>query len=252
MTKIVSEFPPYQLATDDARSDEDLLSEKLAVTAGNTATLWGYVTNVEDFADDQGNPCPPAPGTGAPGHDHSGGYYGRPLFRSVFTLNLNVYDEAGFTSVGADLAYQRSSWGIRRTNIGVGLTAKAGHGSREMSIVPVPVPGCCPLRGAYNALAIMADWEWDDAHSLNSADTATLRILNLTTGHAIEFDVDPDSFSMQRFQSDPSDDPSTLLLMAPGRLNMITAEMVVTLDSGGTSRDAIGYLTALEGGVVET
>lgn len=83
-----SQWPPGALRKTIAQNEQPLLAEIATVLAGNAAAVVGHTVGGADLQEGDPNHAPRNP-SGDVGHDHSGGEFGRPLFRSVASFHLD-------------------------------------------------------------------------------------------------------------------------------------------------------------------
>lgn len=245
MPKITSPFPPVPIDRDATQTDEDALVDLVRTAAGNVATLYGVVLGPDEIADNTPNPAPLAPGHSIRTHDHSGGWYGRPLRRTIYSVNMGEgQDLSSFISKNA------RNWFFSRSGMADGT--KAIPTGKGFQAFPVAVPGCDPIEGAYNTLQTRAQVWVDSVDTLLAADTVTLRVLNVTTGHEVTFDVTTNTTGEQLFISSASDNPSTLLNMKVGAINMLIVDFLVELTGTGGTRSVSMQVMDFQLSVLET
>ena len=247
MPLITSPWPPQPLDRAHTQTDADLVMEHARVSGGNAATLYGYLTGVEEVGDNTPNPAPPAPGHGLRCHDHSGGDFGRPLFRPIWAHSGGE----GQAYAGGNLSVQANAWVFFEG----GLIDGALEVTDGLNFSPfgVQVPGCDPEIGAYAHLGVQGKAYWGSSNTLVTGDVVTFNLYNFATGHKVSWQLDETlSSSSEDFASDNTNDPSELLETVPGELNLVRAYFEVNCAGSGSSRAVEVELSELELGVYET
>lgn len=242
MTLARGSFPPLPFRTLSCRSQQPAIAEIAARLGGNLTTHVGHVVGGDDVAGTP-NPAPVNP-SGDRGHDHSGGDYGRPLFRSVATIDFNggAFDLVGWTP--GPRAHQKTH-----------SATAGGTTTRELhtSTIAVWVPPCDPQPevGAYAWLGVGVSINLT-ATALGASDTAAVLVRNLTRGLPVtEVSVGIGG----ALTSSPaelwawSDANAERLPASPGRMNVLQVSTSVTRAAGGSSRGCTLRLDALELGV---
>lgn len=227
------------------RTDEDLTLEHLRVPAGNAATHYAFATGTTDLGDNSPSLAPPAPGHGLRCEDHSGGEYGRPLFRTIYTHASGLGQEYNSG------ALSRQSLAARFFEGGVTDGERSTASGFNFAPFLVYVPGCDKIHGAYAHLGIIAVVYVDTLNTLVSGDELKLHIANLTAGSSVVFDVDETGSGAEGFFSDASNTPSELLSTVPGRPNLCRAWLELYAAGTGGTRVVDVILTELEFGVYE-
>lgn len=235
-------FPPLPFRSLSCKSQQPAIAEIAARLGGNLTTHVGHVVGGDDVAGTP-NPAPVNP-SGDRGHDHSGGDYGRPLFRSVATLDFNggAFDLAGWHP--APRAHQKD-----HPATAGGTTTRETH----TGFFALWVPPCDPQPdvGAYAWLGVGCGITLT-ATALGAGDTASVLVRNVTRGApATEVGVSIGG----ALTSSPaelwawSDADAERLPVTPGRMNLLQVSTSVVRAAGGSARGCTLRLDSLELGV---
>lgn len=241
-TKSISVFPPSPVQHAKTQNNDDALAEIVRSLSGNAATLHGHIVGGDSLDTATINAAPLNPGSSQRGHDHSGGLYGSPLFRTVASLQL------------ADT----STYGTIATNDGLQTFDIGSLSSTDIYIATVPVragvwvPGCDPgPLGAYSRLGLRVLWYVSSGGGLKTDDILRLRVQNSTTGSQVLLDLDG-------FAAAPSGDytyesaSTERLLMRPGALNQIAMRAEFETSATAGTRTLVFTLSNVEFGVYTT
>ena len=242
MTIITARWPPTPVPYARGQNEEAGLAELLMQTAANTASIVGHTVGGQRLVDAD-NPAPINP-SGDFGHDHSGGEFGRPLFRSVASISFAPVVSSTYLAGPA-------------RSVRLHVTDMAGSATNQSNApqVLVWVPPCDAKVGAYVWLGVAA--------ALNLEATA------LVSGDAIEFVVrsrhprlaalegaerrltvsSPTSTGSKVVTSSTSADR---LRVVPGAMNPIELLARVVRTSGGSNRGCRLRVDELELGVHST
>jgi len=204
-------------------------SEVLTVPAANTATMADHVNGLGTY----GAPLNPS---GDVGHDHSGGYFGRPMFISVVSTTLNP----NITTTGV---VQPAKFYL------LGAENSAGGTSTLLNGQPVPVwiPPCDPKSGAYVQMAVRFTARvWTT--TLVSSDTVSIIVKVNDDSHTFSLS-NPHVTGVRTFASSSS---SELIATDPGAVNNVSFSTNVVRAAGGSSRGFGLYLEEIEFGVFST
>lgn len=241
-------WPPFPLPKTTMQNLEVGIVEVLRVAAVDTALITGHTFGDTELASGVPNAAP-LNGHGEPGHDHSGGEWGRPFYRSLATMcldNFNTYDSAGFESGPAPFAHgHENAAGGDTTSI---------PGSWE---VPIWVPPCDPENGAYRELGIHLTFNVS-VTSLVAADKIIWRFKQETPGMrtprgtTIRASLQGTGYNSTGQYTLSSSGAASRILMLPGAMNVLSLQSDIVRDSGGSSRAATFQLIDLEFGVYET
>lgn len=243
MSKIIGDWPCKQPRHADAWSDADARVDLARQLAGNALAMYGHTMAPAILP---GNTMYPpdmvSPATGTPGHTHSGGRDGRPLFRTVCALELAGYTPASGVSTNTAAA------GFIWTSAPASVTYNA-----RTPYIPVWVPQCDPMSGAYVVLGVLAICNIRTATNVQATDTLTLTVENLTsqaTRSVAEDFSDPSTTGIQHL----STFGSKVLPVTPGAINLLRLSIDYDPDSGASSsaRTLEGEVMALELGVALT
>ena len=159
MTIVTNKWPPMPLGKKATQNEEIGFADLPQTIAGNAATIKGHICG-GDVVIDAPNPAPLNP-SGDYGHDHSGGSYGRGIYKSIATVTFD------------DGSWYNSTLGINkltgdaRTILGNALNNDSGDyikpvfliselgvggetiGTTNFKDFAVWVPPCDLQRGAY-------------------------------------------------------------------------------------------------------
>lgn len=246
MSTVQTTWPPYPTLHSRSQNLEPLENEVVRNPAANLTLLEGHINGAERVGN-IGNPAPLNP-SGELGHDHSGGDFGPPLFRSICT----VHSDGGET-------YSSNVAGVTEPNVLVLLQffealalGKVGARSSPVHEFHPWVPPCVPLTGAYQNLSVCAVLTSDGA--LDAADSVWLRITN---EHRLLRKAGGDYPYMKLAISSPgasgvrtdSSGSTERLLTVPGGINPLKVELEVDIHNSGSPRTPYFQLLHLDLGV---
>lgn len=161
MTSAHSPWVPSQLINTRTKNGSGAIAEIPSTLAGNTATMLAHLLG--SGLSDNSQILPPKNGMGSYGHDHSGGVFGKPFYRSIARFNMDA-----FTSYNAEFsdgsAENKFAFDSKGANVTSSLTGPLLH---------FWVPPCDPVNGAYVNLGIVTSFK--------------IRSTTLVTGDSIDF-----------------------------------------------------------------
>lgn len=241
MTRTIGLFPPAHLGLARVQNGAPGLADIPRTLAGNSATLKGLISGGATVGSANAAPNPtPRNWSGDFGHDHSGGYFGRPLLRSIATVHLGQI--AASSIAGATLDEVQPP------------TAGADATTRSLVRGPsVWVPPCDPHCGAYRELGVTIRVEIVST-SLEAGDVLTVGVIDYTTtarerlARADLVILDRDSTGVRVAESGAG----AKLRAIPGALNSIGFLVSISRDGTAGDRTATVRLLDLELGVFES
>lgn len=241
MTLARTSYPPRMLYHADTRSQAPCVAEIGALLGANLTTHKGHSSGGVLIGDTP-NSAPLNP-SGDYGHDHSGGEYGRAIFRSIATLDF------GGGAYGSNMLVGPRAYAVEHEAVAASVPTLVGGGTFR-----IWVPPCDPAIGvgAYAALASLSLVEIVST-ALRAADVVTLQLLQVTPRApsaevSIELDGDPSSTGYLQGTSDAGE----LLPTLPGAFNTIQWRILVDREGAGSPRGALFRLDDLELGVFST
>ena len=193
------------------QSNADALSDVVRTLSANVAVLKGYIDGGDQIDSDTANPAPLSPGQSLPGHDHSGGWFGRPFHVCLATFNTGDNDFNNSFFSGQNNA---GSFGF------ISVAANESQTVQWPGVFPLWVPGCDPGRaGAYSRLAasVIAGATFESGTQSN--DEIEIRLYNRTSGDKITLTKTGGLASTIWSLWTSSDDER--LRMVPGRVNHV-------------------------------
>lgn len=230
MSTIHARWPTNPTSYKRCRNGEVAYSDVMAVPAANAATINAWVNGINGY----GSPLNPS---GEYGHDHSGGHFGRPIWRSVASLSLHG------PQGDPDLYYPERFSFYQVPNEAGGVVSTA-----EFSPTAIWVPPCDPVSGAYAKLGITARFNIVSTN-LSASDSIQMGF-TLGDGARVSTNLsNPNLSGIRSFQT-----PSLSDRIAPGRVgasNLVTIDMVVTRAAGGVSRGCRVDVHEIEFGVYQ-
>ena len=241
MSTLTSRWPPVPLPFARGQNEEPGLSELLAQTAANSATLWGH-TNGGQLVGDVANPAPLNP-SGDHGHDHSGGDFGKALFRSLLTVTFDDGEVYNPTEIQGGVNY-----GVIPVADAADSVINYGQHHRWVAIW---VPPCDPLTGAYVDLGVHVAARLQTT-ALLAGDTLQLQAWRKRSDTSaantlVSFTLpNPNSTGDKRAES------GSRLSVIPGALNLIYFRVRVERTTGGAVRGCTLAIKDIEIGVYET
>lgn len=239
MSTITGPWPPSQLPTERAKHGEPLLADVVRVPAANVALYEAHTMGKDTVGTTPSTT--PLNGAGTRGHDHSGGEFGRPLFRSIYTTSL---DDGGNVSSNIVSSGERPGRVIISGDAGDDVVAQMN----QPLFVWVPP---CPAGGAYDNVAVYCVIKHDST-SLDAADDLKIRLRNEFPGYqrSCVFDLSETSTSAQRVGTSGQTERLELL---PGIVNPVRVEYELDLAASPSgSRSATIDILQIEIGVYES
>lgn len=245
-TKATSLWPVQGLTRQQIVNNAEANADIARVLAGNTATLWGHTVGGAMLDDYTPNPAPPAPGTGVPGHDHSGGLFGAPLRRTIAHLDLGVGHEG---EPSTDIDGNEDDAPLRFSFTSISASTVDDEFPSTMRI-PVWIPHGDPgPAGAYGMLGVRIFAFLDTSTNTASGDELRFTVRNETTGGEVEV-ADATITGTSSYKIAQSTGTSDLLKMQPGELNILRVTRIrLTTVAGGSARTVEGLVSSLEFGV---
>jgi len=238
MTIVTSRWLPLPLPYARGQNAEPGLSELITQSAANLATHEGHIRGGATVGGVE-NSAPLNP-SGDYGHDHSGGDFGRPFFRSVFTATLA--NGQWYSS-----AIKTGDPNNAQVDNGAGGTTTL---SRRTIDVYAAIPPCDPGKGAYRSLGLYATFGMPDT-SLVSTDVLSVDVwvgdADAPPSGAPNFVID--SPHVDLVVKAISSGASTRILVKPGAINRIRLRPKVVRAAGGSSRGCTLYVHEVELGV---
>jgi hypothetical protein len=237
MTIVTSRWLPLPLPYARGQNAEPGLSELITQSAANLATHEGHIRGGATVGGVE-NSAPLNP-SGDYGHDHSGGEFGRPFFRSICTAtggNGATYNNTqivnGFPNY---LTLDDEAGGV--------TTVGRNHD------VYVAVPPCDPAKGAYRSLGLFV--------------AVHLQVTALLSGDTLSLDVwvdngDGPPAGVPNFVLTAADTvgvktvssgASTRITVRPGAINRLRIRPKVVRAAGGSARGARLVVNEAELGV---
>lgn len=247
MTKLTSRWPPVPLPYARGQTAEPGLADLMSVDAACLMTLHGHTVGGEMLGNssDTPNPAPINP-AGEYGHDHSGGWFGKALFRTIATTTFD--DGATFNS--AEIA-----GGVHYGAIDV---ANAAGSENNFGTLPrrffAFVPPCDPVDGAYRELGIHITARLI-VTALDASDSLIIQAWRSSEG---SFDpiLDKADFTLSApnttGEKTAASGATTTLRVIPGAVNYFGLRVRVERVAGGASRGCRIELQEIELGVYET
>lgn len=235
MAILTARWPPYPLPFQRGQNCQPGMSELLAQSSANLATLYGHINGGATVGGTP-NPAPINP-SGDYGHDHSGGDFGRPFFRSVLAVTMD-----GTSAVA----------GVMARGAGNYLTLPEDEDSRVTSSglheIPCLVPPCDPVHGAYVRLGISLRVRLQST-ALIAGDALTLRVWSQWSGE------EPQKVTLEVPAPQTTGDKQIeggeemRIRVLPGAVNVLHVQAKVARTTGGSARGAQIYVRELELGV---
>lgn len=215
------------LDLDKTRSSVDAVADVPRILSADIASMVGHTDGGSALDATTPNPAPPNPGTGEKGHDHSGGYYGRPLYRTTLSLtcDLGSQDPTRNLTTNGDEGF-------------VHIQQVAPSEERAAYPYGGPViawmPGCDLVEGAYSLQALTCRAVVTDPTNVQSLDGVEIRIRNLhpsMAGTATAFPLPTLTAGTKLVISDSDDGPWVPIV--PGVLNPLEVEVRYVASSNG-------------------
>lgn len=252
MTTITSRWPPTPVPYSRGQNEKPGYSELIAVDAACLATLHGHTMGGAHIGSDATpNPAPLNP-SNEPGHDHSGGIFGRPLFRSVATFS---WDDGRSYSSNIDQGVHLGSTVIPTDADGVRTD---GFAREFMVWVPPCETGSdssgVPI-GAYRKLGVCVTGELD-ATALVASDVLGLVFERISPAPVAtrrkEFVLSTSPTSAGTTFQATSSSLATRTWVDPGAFNYFRIYPYVDRQGTGSSRGCTFEIQEIELGVYST
>jgi hypothetical protein len=223
-------WPPYPVPYTRAQNGQIGYSEIVSNAAGDAATIADYVNGLGIY----NAPLNPS---SEPGHDHSGGHFGKPLFCTVASLSLD--GPQGTTGV----IYPQRFRSITLEDGAGGTTTNA----TMVSPTFIWVPPCDPSDGAYVNLGISARVDLTTT-TLTASDVLTVyfKVGEDEQGFTI---TGPNSTGVKNLASSST---SERVSVRVGAVNLVEIRASVVRAAGGSSRGCRLDFDELELGVYST
>lgn len=220
----------FPVAYTRAQNGQPGYGDLLAVPAANAATIADHVDGIGTY----GAPLNPS---SEPGHDHSGGHFGKPLFATVASLSSHA--QQGTTGVLYPARFNEMTFSNQ----------PGGQTSRNYLRSPkyIWVPNCDSVFGAYANLGVVIRANLATT-TLGASDTLTVYI---------EIDGDEQGFLVPN-QNLPGmkilSSASLAQCVSPilGTVNRVAVRATVVRAAGGVSRGCNLEIHELELGVYQT
>ena len=224
-------WPLYPVPYTRVQNGRPGYSDVLSVSAGDAATLADYVDGLGTY----GGPLNPS---SEPGHDHSGGHFGKPLFLTVASLSLD-----GPQTHGTGVIYPQRFRSITIENAAGGVTTSAAMVSPTF----IWVPPCDATDGAYVNLGISARVDLTTT-TLTASDVLTVyfKVGEDEQGFVVS---GPNSTGVKNLASSST---SERVSVRVGAVNLIEVRATVVRAAGGSSRGCKLDINELELGVYST
>jgi len=230
MSTIHSRLPLYPVPYIRAKNGQPGYSELLTTPAANAATLADWVDGLGTY----GGPLNPS---SEPGHDHSGGHFGKPLFCTVASLSLD--GPQGTTGV----LYPQRFRSITIEDDAGGTT------TNETMVSPtfIWVPPCDATDGAYVNLGISARVDLTTT-TLTASDVLTVffKVGEDEQGFVVS---GPNTTGVKNLASSST---SERVSVRVGAVNLVEVRASVVRAAGGSSRGCKLDINELELGVYST
>jgi len=257
MTIITSRWPPMPLNKKQTQSEEIGFADLPQRMSGNASTMAAHVVGGDVIANAE-NPCPKNP-SGDYGHDHSGGYMGRPVFKSIATISFDdgsFFNTSKYGYDGGSAPNRIGSAELHNSNLYINpvrLESEPGqpgdtNGTTDSREFILWVPPCDLSRGAYlncgfNVTIAYTPVSFLTTVPITAADEIRIRLIN--THSALRQDgIGVSGFPIagetgilanpinEEIRFEESDGGN--LTVVPGSLNPMKFGLQVALDGGGT------------------
>lgn len=224
-------WPLYPVPYTRVQNGQTGYNDVLSTAAGDAATLADWVDGLGGY----GAPLNPS---SEPGHDHSGGHFGKPLFCTVASLNLD-----GPQTHGTGVLYPQRFRFINIENAAGGTTTNAAMVSPTF----IWVPPCDATDGAYINLGISARVDLTTT-TLTASDvlTAYFKVGDDEQGFVVS---GPNSTGVKNLASSNT---SERVSVRVGAVNRVEVRATVVRAAGGSSRGCKLDINELELGVYST
>lgn len=227
----ITPWPPTQHDVERQQSGQPMLCDTARTLSANNAIYEAWINGQGQIVN---QPSPVKNPSGSFGHDHSGGIYGRPLFRTVATIDLA---STGFT--GASLTTNPNLLEIQ-TDADTDANQSLEYSPRW----PIWIPPCDPGEtGAYTNCGLAFSYEQT---STVSGDVVTFTIRNVSAGGSAAFTL-TEGASTSDFVYSTS--VAQTLPCIPGAVNILQCILDVDRQGTGSSRVCYVLLYQLELGV---
>lgn len=242
MSKIIGDWPCSHIPTRQQWAGQDVLTDLPRQLAGNALAMHGHTMAPTTLPSQ--TPAPPdmvSPATGKMGHTHSGGRDGRPLFRTIASFNCQR-----LWSAGAGNLYPNSAI------MGYSFSGAAHDEEHYEDFEPVPlfIPQCDPLSGAYLRLGVLVQARTTTVTTMQATDTLRVIVENLTADDDVYEDFSfPAAVGVDHMRAFSGN-----LKMIPGQFNAVRLRVLLDPDSGASTaaRTVDGEIMNVELGVYLT
>lgn len=229
-------WPPSNPPTKQHQAGRIALATLPARLAADTTLLAGMTVGGATI-NDTPNPC--VNWQGGFGHDHSGGWYGRPFVKSVGSQHMRG---SHGDSADLDSGFLGSSYydgDVTSLTIGASSTAKKNFIADVWQWVPNCDPS--PDSGAFVVLKGLGMLDFT-VGTLEAGDTLTVKIRNVTSGHTVSVS------GVTRTTSGNDSFYFNGLYCVPGALNQFVVEYDLTTDATASTRSLYLELKDIEWG----
>lgn len=224
-------WPLYPVPHTRVQNGQPGYNDVLSIAAGDAASLADWVDGLGTY----GAPLNPS---SEPGHDHSGGHFGKPLFLTVASLSLD-----GPQTHGTGVIYPQRFRSITIENAAGGVTNSAAMVSPTF----IWVPPCDTTDGAYANLGISARV---DLVSTTLSASDTLRVYFKVGDDEQSFIISgPNTTGVKKLTSSTT---SERVSVKVGAVNLVEVRANVVRAAGGSVRGCRLDINELELGVYST
>lgn len=241
MTKAIGGWPLLSPQTRHTWANRDAIADVARQLAANALQMYGHVQGGDLLAEN--TPAPASmqnPGAGVLGHDHSGGLWGRPLYRDIATFCGDNHDNLGSVETNS------SPWVFTAVSL-----PAAEESQVFFADFAVWVPGCQPGRdvGAYNSLAWNAKVWISVATNVVTADELHVVLQNKHPGATNEQQLEIANPAAATFRVNASDDER--LTVVPGEWNRLRLGIDYNPSGSGSARSLTLVVQDLQLGVFD-
>jgi hypothetical protein len=229
MSVVHSRMPLATLPQARLQNGQVGYSDVLTVPAANAATL-------ADFVDGLGTYGMPLNPSNEPGHDHSGGMFGRPLFITVVSSTLSAGQG------GTGVVYPAKYYVLSVDNAAGGVTTLTNGDP-----IPCWIPGCDPISGAYARMGVRLRI---DVLATTLLATDTLEVIVKLNDDQYAFTVSSPNTTGVRYIGSAS--AAQTIGSHPGATNVYSISAKATRVAGGSARACIINVHEIEFGVFST